>query len=110
MGGAGVKPGEYGVVCQCDIAPTLAALAGGSIPSTSQGAVLFPLLELDDMQRAVKALALSQQQRDYGLGYLAAVGGTLSEAALNDPPVARSSFEVKNYPSAFTLANLAVLE
>jgi hypothetical protein len=108
--GMHIKPGEYGTVCQCDIAPTLAALAGGSIPSASQGAVLFQLLELDDMQRAVKALAVSQQQREYGLSYLAAVGGTLSEAALNDPPVARSSFEVKNYPSAFTLASLAVLE
>jgi Type I phosphodiesterase / nucleotide pyrophosphatase len=110
LSGMHIKPGEYGAVCQCDIAPTIAALVGGSIPSVSQGAVLFYLLDLDDMQRAVKALAESQQQREYGLSYLAAVGGTLSEAALNDPPVARSSFEVKNYPSAFTLASLAVLE
>ena len=110
ISGMRIKPGEYGTVCQCDIAPTIAALAGGSIPSASQGAVLFYLLDLDDMQRAVKALAESQQQREYGLSYLAAIGGTLSEAALNDPPVARSSFEVKNYPSAFTLASLAVLQ
>ena len=110
ISGMRIKSGEYGAVCQCDIAPTIAALTGGSIPAVSQGSVLFYLLDLDDMQRAVKALAESQQQREYGLSYLAAIGGTLSEAALNDPPVARSSFEVKNFPSAFTLASLAVLQ
>jgi hypothetical protein len=110
LSGARIKSGAYPDVRQQDIAPTVAALAGGGIPSTSQGSILFSMLDMNDVQRATKALALAQQQREYGIAYLVAIGGALSEAALNDPPVARSSFAVKNYPSAFSLANLSVLQ
>ncbi|MEP7199581.1 MAG: alkaline phosphatase family protein [Chloroflexota bacterium] len=107
LAGAHIKPGDYGSIDQADIAPTIAALVGGSIPSASQGSILFAMLDIADTQRAAKALALAKQQRDFGVAYLAAIGGTLSEAALNDPLVAKSSFEVKNYETAFTLAHLA---
>ncbi len=105
--GARIRPADHGLVRQSDIAPTIAALIGSSIPSSSQGSILFSMLEMSDTQRANKALALAKQQREFGAAYLAAIGGTLSEAALNDPFVAKSSFEVKNYESTFSLANLA---
>lgn len=108
--GARIKPGAYGTVRQSDIAPTIAALAGGSLPSASQGDVLFQLLELSEAQRAAKALALAHQQAGFGTAYLATIGGELSEHAQNDPRVAQSSFEVKNYESAFNLARLATVQ
>ena len=37
LAGKGVTPGEYGVIRQVDIAPTLAALLGAAIPSSSVG-------------------------------------------------------------------------
>ncbi|MBI5877390.1 MAG: alkaline phosphatase family protein [Chloroflexi bacterium] len=108
--GARIKPGELGAIRQSDIAPTLAALAGGSIPNASQGSVLFGALDITDAQRAAKALALAQQQRDFGAAYLATIGGQLSDNALNDALVARSSFEVKNYGSTYDLASLNVVQ
>ncbi len=105
--GAHVKVGEYGMVRQSDIAPTIAALIGSGIPSTSQGTILFSMFDLSDVQRATKAIALAKQQRDFGQAYLNAIGGTLSEPALLDAQVAKSSLDVKNYESAFTIANLA---
>lgn len=105
--GAHIRPGDYGLIRQSDIAPTVAALVGGSLPSASQGSILFSMLAMSDVQRANKALALAKQQREFGQLYLAAIGGTLSEAALSDPLVAKSSLDVKNYESAFGLAYLA---
>ncbi|MBI1801149.1 MAG: alkaline phosphatase family protein [Chloroflexi bacterium] len=105
--GSHIKAGEYGSVRRNDIAPTVAALIGSAIPSASQGSILFPMLEMSDAQKAIKALALAQQQRLLGLAYTAVIGGNLTEPSLNDPLVAKSSFEVKNYDSAFTLAYLA---
>lgn len=110
LAGARIKPGNLGTVRQSDIAPTLAALAGGSIPSASQGSVLFAALDPTDAQRAAKALALALQQRDFAAAYLATIGGQLSDSALNDALVARSSFEVKNYGSTYDLASLNVVQ
>ena len=107
VAGAHVKPGAYGTVCQCDLAPTVAALVGSGIPSLAQGMILFSLFDLTDIQRASKAIALANQQRAFGQAYLNAIGGRLSEPALADPEVAKSSLEVKNYESAYSIANLA---
>lgn len=105
--GAHIKAGDYGLIQQADIAPTIAALLGSPIPSASQGNILFSLLALNDVQRATKAIALAKQQRELGLVYLNTIGGELSEAALKDAQVARSSLEVKNYDNAFRIAYLA---
>jgi hypothetical protein len=107
VAGAHVKLGDLGTVRQSDLAPTIAALVGSGIPSMSQGTILFSAFELSDVQRATKAIALAKQQREFGQAYLNAIGGSLSEPALADAQVAKSSLDVKNYESAYSIASLS---
>jgi hypothetical protein len=46
LAGKGIKPGEYGDIDQMDIAPTLAALLGAAVPSSSEGQVRAEILNL----------------------------------------------------------------
>lgn len=109
MLGRGVRPGEYGFVAGEDIAPTIAAILGTSVPSAATGHILFDMLDLDDRNRAEKAVILAEQRVRLANMYLYSIGmGTLSERAEGDALVARSSVEVRNYPSAYGLASFSV--
>jgi hypothetical protein len=46
LAGKGIKPGGFGDINQVDIAPTLAALLGTAVPSSSQGQVRTEMLDL----------------------------------------------------------------
>jgi hypothetical protein len=62
LAGKGVKPGNYGEVNMVDVAPTLAALLGTSIPASSEGQPLTSMLDLTDTQAsAIKHTAEAQQ-------------------------------------------------
>ncbi|MBC7264585.1 MAG: alkaline phosphatase family protein [Chloroflexi bacterium] len=109
MLGQGVRPGEYGPITGEDIAPTIAAILGTSVPSAANGHILFDMLDLDEKNRAEKAVILAEQRVRLANMYLYSIGmGTLSETAEGDALVARSSVEVRNYPSAYWLARFSV--
>jgi len=74
LAGAGVRPGQYSDVNMVDVAPTMAALLGASIPASSQGRVLTEMLALTQSQMAAVRERLQEQQgRLLGL-YQAAIG------------------------------------
>jgi len=62
MIGAGVKPGQYTDIEMVDIAPTVAALLGTSIPASNQGRGLTEMLALTDEQEAAFNDTLLAQQ------------------------------------------------
>jgi hypothetical protein len=72
--GAGVKPGSYGDVAQVDVAPTLAALLGVSIPASAQGRVRHEMLNLTPEQTAAIARAAAVQQAALAQNYAQALG------------------------------------
>jgi hypothetical protein len=62
LAGRGVKPGQYSDVQMVDIAPTLAALLGTSLPASSQGKVLTDMLLLTPgKQEAITQASTAQQ-------------------------------------------------
>lgn len=106
--GRGVRPGQYGLVQQLDLAPTMAAVLGLPLPGKNEGTVLYSLLELPPESHAELALALAGQRIHLARTYLRSVHGReLSFTAEGDRSVAQSSLEVANYGSARTLAGLA---
>ncbi len=72
--GKGVMPGKYGDVQMVDVAPTIAALLGSSLPATSQGHPQIGMLDLSLEQVDRINTILSQQQAQLALDYQAAVG------------------------------------
>jgi hypothetical protein len=62
--GKGVIPGNYGDVQMVDVAPTIAAILGTSLPATSQGNPKIGMLDitLQQVDRIKEALSLQQAQ------------------------------------------------
>ncbi|MFN3741438.1 MAG: alkaline phosphatase family protein [Anaerolineales bacterium] len=86
--GAGVRPGHYGDVQQVDIAPTVAALLGISLPASTQGRVLTEMLTLTEQEtRLIQALEWAQQERLLR-AYLQAIGAPLRIPVFSGDPVA----------------------
>jgi hypothetical protein len=75
--GAGVRPGEYGVVQMVDIAPTLAAILGLNIPASTQGQVQTGMLQLTSEQVAAIETAQDQQQAALAAAYVNALDAEL---------------------------------
>ncbi len=109
MVGKSVLPGDYGLLAQTDVAPTIAAILGIAVPSAAQGRMQVNMLRMEPVDKAKKLLALASQRLRIGNMYLGSIGkGALSERAEGDLLVAYSSLEVKNYESASELASSAV--
>ena len=72
--GEGIKPGSYGEVEQADIAPTVAALLGISMPTHNQGQPLFDMLEMPAQARAQRALDAARQHQAFYNQYLSQMG------------------------------------
>jgi hypothetical protein len=109
MVGENVRVGDYGVLAQTDLTPTMAALLGTPIPSAAQGRMRVDMLRMDRADQAEKLVALASQRVRIGNVYLGSIGrGGLSETAEGDMLVALSSLQVKNYDSASELASLAI--
>ncbi|MGV8025100.1 MAG: alkaline phosphatase family protein [Anaerolineaceae bacterium] len=84
MIGAGVKPGQYADIEMADIAPTIAALLGTSIPASNQGRGLTEMLTLSAEQEAGFSDALLAQQDQLLQDYRAVMGvNAAAEATTN---------------------------
>ncbi len=61
LAGKGVRSGAYGDINQVDVAPTIAALLGAAVPSSSQGQVRVEMLTLPaETQAQIKAYSNKQ--------------------------------------------------
>lgn len=78
LAGKGIVPGEYGNVNMTDIAPTLAALLGTSIPSSNQGHVLIDMLTLPSERNVALQNALIIQQTQLLKVYTKAIGSSIN--------------------------------
>ena len=102
--GPGVKSGEYGVIDQIDVAPTLAALLGLPIPAESQGAIRFEMLDIEMPLQAQKAIALAGEQIRLSDAYLRASElGALSGTLIQIVEVARSAWDIGYIDGAFDM-------
>lgn len=107
--GQGVEVGEYTGARQVDIAPTIAALLGTALPVTSQGAVLFELLQLNRADRAVIQLQQAGQRVELLEAYLSLFHGQYLSAPdpiITDLARARTVFNQGNLSGTFELAAL----
>lgn len=112
--GVGVRPGEYGVVSQADLAPTLAAWLGIEPPQQAQGLTRGEMLQVPDATRAQRGLADAAQK----LGLEGALAGalgtardrqTVAEEAAGLPTI-RTSMELGNDAGAWKLAEATARE
>jgi hypothetical protein len=78
LAGKGVVPGSYGNVNMIDIAPTLAALLGTSIPASNQGHVLLDMLTLSSERNVSIQKALIIQQTQLLKVYTKAIGSSVN--------------------------------
>ncbi len=72
--GASVRPGTYDDVQMVDVAPTLAALLGVNIPTSSQGRVRSEMLTFDSAHLDAIAQATQPQQSAILAAYQSAIG------------------------------------
>lgn len=107
--GQGVEVGAYTGARQVDIAPTIAALLGTALPVTSQGTVLFELLQLSRADRAVIQLQQAGQRVELLEAYMSLFQGQYSPAPdqiITDLARARTVFNQGNLSGTFELAAL----
>jgi hypothetical protein len=74
LAGKGVTSGNYSTVEMVDVAPTVAALLGMGLPSTTQGQPLAEMLQLSGQQRSALQTAWEGQQARVADDYRAAIG------------------------------------
>ncbi len=72
--GKGVMPGKYGDIQMVDVAPTMAAMLGTSIPATNQGHPQVAMLDMTLPQVAQVNTVLSAQQAQLDVAYQSAIG------------------------------------
>jgi hypothetical protein len=78
LAGAGVNPGPLnGTAQQVDLAPTVATLLGASIPASSVGGPLIPMLQMTPAQVEATNNAVRSQQVIVAAAYGAAIGQAL---------------------------------
>ncbi len=82
--GKGVMPGKYGDIQMVDVAPTMAAILGTSIPGTNQGHPQIAMLDmtLPQVERVTSALSAQQVQLD--AAYQEAIGRPVTVQASSD--------------------------
>jgi hypothetical protein len=98
--GAGVRPGQYGDVQMADVAPTLAALLGTSIPASAQGRVLTEMLVLPAGRQGAIERAYAVQQTRLAQAYA---------TAIDQPPVLLEAPDATASQAAFAAARRARL-
>jgi hypothetical protein len=84
LAGAGVRPGKYADVDMVDVAPTLAALLGASLPASGQGRVREEMLDLPAEEVQALPQALEAQQEQLLQAYTAAIGRSANPAIGGD--------------------------
>jgi hypothetical protein len=111
--GENIVPGDYSVIHQTDIAPTISALLGLAPPTTTQGRILFEMLRLTEYDQAVAQLMLAHQRTTLARAYLTVIKdatATLPETLATDLTQAQTSLLNNNVDGAFRLALLAQQE
>jgi hypothetical protein len=83
--GAGVKPGQYPDARMIDIAPTMAALLGESIPALAQGRVRLDMLQTTPEQKTAIEAAYAKQQSAWLTAYNSATGQSIAPPASGKP-------------------------
>lgn len=74
LAGAGVRPGHYAGINMVDVAPTLAALLGASLPASSQGQVRSEMLFLPEDLLSKLPAAIEKQQSQLSRLYMEQIG------------------------------------
>ncbi len=90
MIGAGAISGQYADIEMVDIAPTVAALLGTTIPASNQGRGLTEMLALTDEQEAAFNGALLTQQDQLLQNYQEAMGADAEDGASSAASAMRS--------------------
>jgi hypothetical protein len=94
--GAGVTPGEFPDIAMVDVAPTLAALLGASLPASSQGQARLEMLNLDDQKANALVKAESAQQKQLLDTYSVALGQPAPESTAGVSPDVNSVVATQN--------------
>ncbi len=101
--------GEYRSARHADLAPTIAAMLGTSLPTATQGEVLYEMLRLSNLDRTVIQLQLAEQRLDLAEAYNSVLRGRyqpLPEDLVADMARAQSIFAEQNISGTFELATL----
>ncbi|MCB0209527.1 MAG: alkaline phosphatase family protein [Anaerolineae bacterium] len=109
INGRGINPGQYSLISQTDIAPTVSTLLGLPAPSTAQGRILFEMLNLNQEDKTLAQIALAEQRIRLAQDYLTNIvdpEATLPESLQTDLERAAITFSQNNINGAFQLALL----
>lgn len=109
INGRGIASGQYSLISQTDIAPTVTTLLGLAAPPTSQGRILFEMLDLSLEDQTLAQLALAGQRIDLAQDYLTTVinpDAILPDSLRVDLDQAATTFSQNNINGAFQLASL----
>jgi hypothetical protein len=84
LAGAGVRPEHYGDIEMVDVAPTVAALLGASLPASSQGHARIEMLDQPPAREAAIRNAGAAQQARLAAAYADAIGREVAVAPSDD--------------------------
>ena len=102
LAGKGIRPGAFGDINQVDIAPTLAAILGAAVPSSSQGQVRTEMLDLP-----AETLGLLPEYTDHQLsGVVKAYSKAILGREPNFPPGELTAGKAAEMTSAIRLEKL----
>ena len=87
IAGPRVRQGSFGTIQQPDIAATLSALLGLSLPRSGQGRILYELLDASPFEQARGQVALVAQSIVQADAYLRSIKGDAVPAGLRDQTV-----------------------
>ncbi|HRV91418.1 MAG TPA: alkaline phosphatase family protein [Anaerolineae bacterium] len=109
MNGYGLTSGQYSVIAQTDIAPTVAMLLGLPAPHQAQGRILFEMLNLSLEHQTLAQIALTRQRLTLAERYLASIQGPeahLPDSLFTDIEQAANNLAENNINGALQLALL----
>ena len=91
LAGKGVVPGDYGEVQMVDVAPTVAAILGTSVPATNEGHPRIAMFDFSLKQVDTINNALSSQQSQLAQKYQDAIGQPVTVTPSEDIVTATQS-------------------
>lgn len=106
MAGRKIIPGNYSDIEQIDLAPTLSALLGLSLPAANQGRPRLEFLQMSEQDKAQTWVALAQQRTQLASAYLTRAGRPPADWSEVERAVAFQ--QAQNYAGAEELAQLLV--
>ncbi len=98
--GKGIRPGWAEGGRQVDIAPTVAALLGTSLPQHAVGQPLYPVLDLPWANRVSLELAVAEQRAAFDSRYIQTLEGRGLPQNATAPLLARRAFKERDFRKA----------